>query len=447
MYSRRYRSRYPARIRGSGAYVYGRNRPFGHYAEKVAKYVTPMLFGGRGAAFTPYARRAAAYLGNRVGRLFGSGAYRYRRTRAGKYIPSYRGAHRVIKGSGAYTLGGQGKLALDTTSPPSFGSNRTIVRHREFIQNIQGSTDFNIQSFNVNPGDEVTFPWLSALAVNYEKYRPIGIAFEFKSTSSNALSGTNTALGSVMMAPRYNAINQSEPESKLEMLQIENCSSICPADSTMVGIECAKNYNPLGVLYNRKGGDIPAGSEQLYDFCNFYIATEGMQAVATIGELWVTYEIELLTPILGGGQVGDEINFANYNIAAGITNSNYFNGITKAGNYDGLELEFGTNEFTIKGGISTGCYIGVLVLQGDNTSNVIAPGPIFSTSTVGINLMAGLSTFRAPNATTTTGRPVSMFAFQVTGLNPTIAFSATTIPTNIVAGYLQIYQVPMDADN
>jgi hypothetical protein len=187
-----------AKVRGSGAYIFDKSKnPYGHYGEKVAKYLSPFL-----GSYAPYARQIGAYGGHMIGKAFGSGAYINSR---GKYIPSYRGAHKVIRGSGAYYDAPKG-VATNSTSPPSFGSNRTIVKHREFIGNIQGSTSFSINTFNVNPGDEQTFPWLSALAVNYEKYRPIGVIFEFKSTSANALNSTNTALGTVMMCPRYNAV-------------------------------------------------------------------------------------------------------------------------------------------------------------------------------------------------------------------------------------------------
>lgn len=419
---------------GSGAYKFGKDKPFGHYGEKIGKFV------GRYAGI-PFAREIGAYGGHLLGKAFGSGAYVNSR---GKYIPSYRGAHKVIKGSGAY-YDAPKDVATNATSPPSFGSNRTIVRHREFIGNIQGSTGFAINTWNVNPGDEATFPWLNALAANYEKYRPIGIIFEFKSTSANALNSTNTALGTVMLAPRYNAIAASVPESKMEMLQIENCVSVCPAESAMCGIECAKNYNPLGILYNRTGGEIPAGSEQLYDFCDFYLATEGMQAVATIGELWVTYEIELLTPILSGGQIGDTVNFANYSLATGNTATTLLTGASDSLNISNMTLTFpAANQFKFPNNIVTGTYLCYIFVVGNSTANVLGiTGSAISNCTAN-SIFSGntVSAIISPDAASTVSRSMGIFSVSITGPGAVVQFNGSVIPASYSSGNLIVTQLP-----
>lgn len=422
------------KVSKSGAYIFDKqSAPYGHYGEKIGK-----AFGN----YVPFGRQIGAYLGHAIGKAMGSGAYYNSK---GKFIPSYRGAHKILQttgGSGAY-YDMPKNVATNSTSPPSFGSNRTVVRHREFIGNLQGSTSFEINTFNVNPGDEATFPWLSNIAANYEKYRPIGIIFEFKSTSASALNSTNTALGTVMMCPRYNAVSQSVPQSKMEMLQIENCVSVCPAESAMCGIECAKNYNPLGVLYNRVGGTVPAGSEQLYDFCDFYIATEGMQAVSTIGELWVTYEIELLTPILGGGQVGDDINFANYSISSATTSA-YFANASSALNMSNMELTLGTNTITLPSNITTGTYYLALYYIGSSTASVVAPTMACTTNCEVANIFFGGSSneFSQPSTATTATRCSIDFVFSVTGPSAKLTISGGTLPTSITNSNLVIMQIP-----
>lgn len=317
-----------AAIKGNGAYIYDKNtQPYGHLGEKIGKYIGATGILGK---YSPLARYGGALLGHGIGRLRGSGAYRP------AYKSKYRGAHNMFpksRGNGAYDIPAPSNVLTNQNSPPSFGSNRTIVRHREFIANITSSNAFQLTKYDINPGLETTFPWLSGIASNYEKYRPLGCIFEFKSTSANALNSTNTALGTVMMAARYNAISQNIPQSKMEMLQIENCTSFCPAESAMCGIECARQYNPLDTLYVRLGSNfsIPNGAEQFYDFADFYIATEGMQmSQVIIGELWVTYEIELLTPVLNDGQVGNNINYCQLwsNVQIGSTGSNYILGLT-----------------------------------------------------------------------------------------------------------------------
>lgn len=417
---------------GSGAYTFDKNtNPFGHYGEKIGKYISPFL-----GSYAPLARSVGAYGGHALGKLFGSGAYINSR---GKYIPSYSGAHKMIRGSGAYYEEPRG-VNTTVTSPPSFGSNRTIIRHREFIGNIVGSAAFTINTWNVNPGDESTFPWLASIAANYEKYRPIGIVFEFKSTSASALNSTNTALGTVMMAPRYNAIAQSVPQSKMEMLQIENCSSICPAENGQVGIECAKNYNPLGVLYIRNQTQAVTGSEQMYDFCDFYLATEGMQAAATIGEIWVTYEIELLTPILASGQVGRNINMANYTLNSSISTSAYFSGATEGLGHN-MDLTLSGTTIIMPPDIITGSYVLSYSVSGSSAS-VVQPTVSFTSGCTGYALYQspGINNY---GTVATVNFLIKQVAFTITAGNAILTFSGATMPASVINGSLTISQIPL----
>jgi len=75
-------------------------------------------------------------------------------------------------------------------------------------------------------------------------------------------------------------------------------ASVKPSCSLMHPIECAKAQSVLGDLYVRATPGVPAGSDRrLYDFGNFQIASNGCQGTSVnLGELWVTYEIELFKP-------------------------------------------------------------------------------------------------------------------------------------------------------
>nr|QKV51306.1 putative capsid protein [Crucivirus sp.] len=174
-----------------------------------------------------------------------------------------------------------------------------IIRHREFIQDIVATTAFTNQSFLIQPGLARTFPWLSQIANSFEQYRIRGMMFDFVSTSSDALlsSATSTALGTVVMMTDYD-VADSAPTSKREMLQSEFASSDKPSCTFIHPIECKKSVTAQNILYTRGAIAPPENFDQrLYDFASFNIATEGMQAAGgVLGELWVTYEIELLKP-------------------------------------------------------------------------------------------------------------------------------------------------------
>lgn len=432
------------KVRGSGAYIFDKkSNPFGHYGEKIGKYLSPYL-----GAFAPLGRKLGAYGGHLIGKAFGSGAYNLSSKYKPKYRSKYPGIHKMIKGSGAYDIPSCGEVLTNSNSPPSFGGNRSIVRHREFIGDVLSSTSFTLTQYNVNPGDESTFPWLAGIAVNYQKYRPIGCIFEFKSTSANALNSTNTALGTVSMAVNYNSIDANEPTSKMQMLQLENCVSACPAESALCGIECARQYNPLDTLYVRNGlaFEVPNGAEQFYDFASFYIATEGMQAAnVTIGELWVTYEMELLTPQLNAGQVGNEINHAHYRLGSGVSTSAYFSGASNALELTNMNLTFGTATVTFPSSISTGCYCIIYYIRGSNGADVIAPGISYTTNCVALDIVVG-DTLPYCTANTTGGNqePNMLFVhyIQITGPSAVFTYSGATFPASISGGDFYALQLP-----
>lgn len=189
--------------------------------------------------------------------------------------------------------------------PPAVRNNsaRTVtLSHREYICDIYSSKtagQFEIQNFPLNPGNPTTFPWLSQVAAQFQEYRLDGMIFQFKSMSADALNSTNTALGSVMMATNYN-VNQPLFDSKYEMENTQFSTSVKPSMSAMHPIECARGESVLNVLYVAPGGNIPDGAApSQYTFGNFQIATTGFQAAnVNIGELWVTYEVTLMKPIL-----------------------------------------------------------------------------------------------------------------------------------------------------
>jgi len=210
---------------------------------------------------------------------------------------------------------------------PQFSKGRNpIVSHREYVGDITSSIAFTLSTYSLNPGLVATFPWLAAVASQYEQYRFRGCAWEFRSTSASALNSINTALGTVIMATQYDVLD-SNFASKLTMENYDMAMSCKPAESMLHGVECNKRLNPLSELYVRNAG-IPANADaRLYDLGKFQIATVGMQqADVVIGELWVTYEVELIKPKLLEAASAVISPYAHWN-SAGSTGT-----ITTSGN-------------------------------------------------------------------------------------------------------------------
>jgi len=210
-------------------------------------------------------------------------------------------AFKTVTGYGDYYVNGVRKYPKVDSLPrfKNYG-RQTRVRHREYIQDITSSStalDFKVTTLSINPGIATTFPWLSTIAQNYEEYRIRGMLFEFKSTSSDSLNSTNTSLGTVVMASQYNVL-QPPFNNKQQMENYEFSAAAKPSQSLLHAIECNPRETPSPELFVRTSGQSVTGSDlRLYDHANFSIATTGVQGLDTVlGELWVTYDIELLKP-------------------------------------------------------------------------------------------------------------------------------------------------------
>lgn len=205
-------------------------------------------------------------------------------------------------GAGDYSIKSNSlvRQSPDGTIPAMHNNNQSIVvRHKEFVSEILSSTSFSVQrQLSINPGQSVTFPWLSGIASQFEEYAIRGMVYHYVPTSGTAINSTNPALGSVMLQTSYRA-NSAAPESKMEMMNEYWASESVPSDSFCHPIECNPKENPFNIHYVRTGA-VPAGdSPLLYDYGKTFLAVTGNPADGNIlGELWISYEIELRKPVL-----------------------------------------------------------------------------------------------------------------------------------------------------
>lgn len=184
----------------------------------------------------------------------------------------------------------------------SFSDSKTSVRlrHREYLQDVfaGGSSTFANTAFAVNPGLSNSFPFLAQLAGNFEEYHMHGLVFEFVSTTSPY--NASSAMGSVIMAMEYNA-NSPNYSSKPQMENSDFAVSARPDKSMIYGVECSNNASAN--YYVRQGSSgLPLTTT---DIGNFQIATlTPIAAGTTLGELWVSYDIELFRPKISPSRYG-----------------------------------------------------------------------------------------------------------------------------------------------
>jgi hypothetical protein len=177
-------------------------------------------------------------------------------------------------------------------------SQAVVIRHKEYLGEISGGTSFAVQgSYILNPGLVQTFPWLAGIAAHFQEYCFKGVVFHFVPSSGTAVGSTNTALGTVMMQTSYRS-SDSDPSTKIEMLNEYWSSECVPYESFCHPIECSPTETTISKRYVRTG-DLAAGDNVLlYDHGVTHIATSGQQAAGVLGDLWVTYEVELRKPVV-----------------------------------------------------------------------------------------------------------------------------------------------------
>jgi len=217
----------------------------------------------------------------------------------------------AVTGYGNYSVRANSlsKVSTSVDMIPQFVKNDHSIRvtHREFIKDLVVPTnpsDFNLQSFLINPANSVLFPWLATMARQYSQYKIHGMVFAYKTMSSDITAGGS--LGTVVMATNYNSIDRAFI-TKIEMENSEFAVSTKPSMSLVHAIECDPKYSGLDVLYVRDPfyETTDTNDRRFYDYGRFQVATTGLPGLAgtTMGELWVSYDIEFMKPVLGGGGV------------------------------------------------------------------------------------------------------------------------------------------------
>lgn len=183
------------------------------------------------------------------------------------------------------------------------------VTHREYINEIAGSVAFAVNTFSVNPGLPGVFPWLSGIAQRYESYRFNSLKFCFETEAATS------ATGSLVMAIDYDA-DDPAPDSKTQAMSYR--SSVRSAPWAACCLTSKKEDLSKRASYYVRGGALNANEDQkLYDTGNLYVCTQSQAGTTVIGELYVEYQVHLMTPQIGSPSLGSAV----YGWFQGLSNS------------------------------------------------------------------------------------------------------------------------------
>jgi hypothetical protein len=227
------------------------------------------------------------------------------------------------------------------------------VKHREYIEDVfAGAVGFSIQGYPVNPGLSSVFQYLSSIAQNFEEYVFHGLVFEFVTTTSQYSSQPN--VGSIIMAMQYDAALPPFT-SKPQMENSDFAISAAPYKSIMYGVECANQAASAYYVRLDSNSNQPIN---LTDIGAFYVAIQNAGAYAagsSLGELWVSYDIEFRRPHISPSRFG--YAHAWYNVT----------GVSRQGAYLTMPSISAASQGN-PGLVTVGSMAGTYITQVDDTS-------------------------------------------------------------------------------
>lgn len=334
--------------------------------------------------------------GNAISRIFGLGAYTVEEN----------------------TLWPQAKNFSSRQVPHMQSNNESIVfRHREYLCDVNSSETFESVVYDLNPGLPSTFPYLKNIARAFQEYKFRGLVFEFKSTSASALNSINTALGTIMLATQYRA-DAAPFTNKQQMLNEMWAVDGKPCEDILLPVECSPDMTPIPIQYIRDGALSTGQDKALYDLGKVTVASVGSQATAVVGELWVSYEVELLKPQLS--TVADGAVYVQRNKAI-YPDGMCYDGYTAKDTIGGVT--FNGVMITLAAGSAKGDYILTQWCKGASTA-CSPPEYVYTNADpigygdIGAHVLSG------PYAGDTTTECMFTTAFRV--INPTLPVTITT---------------------
>lgn len=265
------------------------------------------FFGGLAGILSGKGYQAGSDMGDKIYDQVGTWGDRLGAALGGGLAKRYPGQG-LYRGQGAYAVNNlimdAGAVASEVV--PQFAPtdlHEIVYSNREYIRDIYApaaNTTFALQTVRLNPGLNDTFPWLSQVAINFEEYEIIQLAFTYKSTVSDFASGTGQ-VGQVVVCTQYNP-NSDDFSDKEEMMLYEGGMSCKTTESLIHGVECDPSKNTGSAnKFIRAGGLPPTEDLKNYDIGKTAIAVLNCPsgyAGQQLGELWVSYTVKLRKPKL-----------------------------------------------------------------------------------------------------------------------------------------------------
>jgi len=163
-----------------------------------------------------------------------------------------------------------------------------VVRNEEFLALLNGTTTFTSVTYPLNPGLSTVFPWLSAIAANYEFYQFLALEVHYR-----PYVGTNDS-GVVALACDHDVVDAAP--GSLQTLMTYKGAVDGPFYQTRVLKFSAADLAKFGKQKFVRTGGYPANTDaKTYDVGNLIVGC--LASTASLkGTLYLKYEVKLMVP-------------------------------------------------------------------------------------------------------------------------------------------------------
>jgi hypothetical protein len=266
----------PAKIKGQGKYTVTQLKGD---VDRILKLIPKGTFATAGAGIGgalggPVGSKLGSALGSALSTISGYGSYK-------------------VKSNSVGTIT---QIGPEAENIPVFNHNEhgTRITHKEMFLDLKSpGNDFTSNTYEITPRNTDLFPWLSRMSQNYQKFKIHGMVFYYRSTSTDYNNS-----GVVAMAVQYDA-NASPFTSMPSLLNTMFSASAKPSISFLAPLECDPSIHPKGGYFLDTVVEANAKDQRFSSVGILNLATDGISLTAgsALGQLWVTYDIELLNPI------------------------------------------------------------------------------------------------------------------------------------------------------
>jgi len=241
------------------------------------------------------------------------------------------------------------------------GTRWCRVEEDEYIADIGGSTAFVNTAFPINPGQVLTFPWLSKQAAQWEKYRWEYLEFYYKPEVS--AFATQGQAGKVILSCDYDA-SDAPPSSKQQAEDTDPHTDAMPYEDLLLQLDPRQMFEMADSKYVRPGG-LPGSTDiKTYDSGNINVSTIANTNSSLIGELHVRYAVVFEVPVLetsagGSTAANNQVAFFQSSSSQGLTTGVSANILLQTASANGIGAVNTSGSIVVPAGNYLVDYVGI----------------------------------------------------------------------------------------